>query len=846
MSRFIASLSNLRLATKIGLVIAIMTLPLALMTYLYVSQVQKDVTFARAELDGTVYLKPVWDALTLVAAGKPAAQDAGRLREMGPLYDEAMKTAAPVKAFLDKLQAGGDVAGIVAAGQNAILRISDGSNLTLDPDLDSYYAMDVVTNRVPEVLGALVAVRDSAQPYWSGKTDGYVTYGQLIQAHTRLDAATDAAFASIKSSFDGNPDGTVAKAMQGKVDAIQAAVKAYAGVLSDLQQRIEQGKPTADLKAAYDKAEEQLRMDLGVFWQGSESELQRLLEARISGIWSGALLRLGLAALGTVLALLVALFFVRTIRGPLAQLVDVLKRFQQGEFGMVVPHAEATNEVGDIARALRRFQTLGSQQALTMAAMDGSDTLLMITDPEEKVVFMSGALVQLFMHLEPIFREARHDFSVEKMFGEHTDYYSMNGNLQRKLISDDGKMRVQRLTAGDTIIHVEMNYIYDVQGQKVGHTLLWRNITAELQAQAEVAAVVDAAARGDFSTRIPLDSKRGFVREVADGLNRISTLMGECIGEFSDMMGSVAAGDLTRDFPKRYGGLLGELQDGIGDTVAKLATTLATIQATAADVASAATEINAGANDLARRTEDQASALEQTAATTEELAASVKSSSISSRGAVEMAQDAMRVAEAGGGIVRDAVEAMSRIEEASRKISDITGVIDEIAFQTNLLALNASVEAARAGDAGKGFAVVAAEVRTLAQRSSDAAKGITTLIQASEAEVAQGVKLVRGAGDVLGQIVDASSKVAVTVSEVASATTEQSTGIEEMSHAVSHMDDMTQQNAALAEESAASAGALAARIEQLYALVATFRVKGEAAGSLGGDRDWREPARRRA
>jgi methyl-accepting chemotaxis protein len=167
---------------------------------------------------------------------------------------------------------------------------------------------------------------------------------------------------------------------------------------------------------------------------------------------------------------------------------------------------------------------------------------------------------------------------------------------------------------------------------------------------------------------------------------------------------------------------------------------------------------------------------------------------------------------------------MSRIETASQKISDITGVIDEIAFQTNLLALNAAVEAARAGDAGKGFAVVASEVRTLAQRSSEAAKEITALITASVSEVNQGVHLVRSAGDALSKIVHASQKVTATVTEISTAATEQANGIDEMSQTVAHMDEMTQQNAALAEESAASAASLSEQIERLNDLVAAFKV----------------------
>jgi methyl-accepting chemotaxis protein len=292
----------------------------------------------------------------------------------------------------------------------------------------------------------------------------------------------------------------------------------------------------------------------------------------------------------------------------------------------------------------------------------------------------------------------------------------------------------------------------------------------------------------------------------------------------------LSKGDLTCRIDDELAAGYEKLRQDFNLAVSHLAETIRTIQATSGDVGVAAREINMGADDLSKRTEEQASSLEETAATTEQLAASVKASASASRQAVALADEAMDVARKGGAIVKDAVGAMARIETASRKISDIISVIDEIAFQTNLLALNAAVEAARAGDAGKGFAVVASEVRTLAQRSSDAAKDITALITESGAEVAQGVGLVRSAGDALERIVEASQKVSSTVSDISAASAEQANGIDEMSQTVAHMDEMTQQNAALAEESAASATALSNQIQRLNDLVASFRTSEGAAG----------------
>ena len=297
----------------------------------------------------------------------------------------------------------------------------------------------------------------------------------------------------------------------------------------------------------------------------------------------------------------------------------------------------------------------------------------------------------------------------------------------------------------------------------------------------------------------------------------------EVMAVLAEGLERLSQGDLSHRIDAAVPEDYAKLCDDFNLAVGRLADTVRTIQTTSGDVSAAAREINMGADDLSKRTEDQASSLEETAATTEQLAASVKAAANASRQAVALAEEAMDIAHKGGAIVGDAVEAMTRIEAASRKISDITSVIDEIAFQTNLLALNAAVEAARAGDAGKGFAVVASEVRTLAQRSGDAAKDITALISESGAEVAQGVGLVRSAGEVLERIVEASRKVASTVSDISSASAEQANGIDEMSQTVAHMDEMTQQNAALAEESAASATSLTTQIQRLNELVATFR-----------------------
>ena len=291
----------------------------------------------------------------------------------------------------------------------------------------------------------------------------------------------------------------------------------------------------------------------------------------------------------------------------------------------------------------------------------------------------------------------------------------------------------------------------------------------------------------------------------------------------ADVAREIAAGNLTVDIALRPGdrssmlAAMAEMRDG-------LASVVSSVRQGAESVSMASTQIAAGNADLSQRTEEQASALQQTAATMEELASTVRNNAENSRQANQLAQGAAGVAAQGGEVVGQVVDTMRGISESSRRIGDIIGVIDGIAFQTNILALNAAVEAARAGEQGRGFAVVAGEVRTLAQRSAEAAKEIKSLISRNVEQVEQGTGLVDRAGKTMDELVASVRRVSDIMAEISAASTEQTSGIQQVGDAVGQMDQATQQNAALVEESAAGAESLKTQAQQLVTTVSVFRV----------------------
>ena len=533
----------------------------------------------------------------------------------------------------------------------------------------------------------------------------------------------------------------------------------------------------------------------------------------------------GLALGGTALlgAGLLAWLAGRSVANPVAALRDAAGAIAEGEEA-TVPGTTRHDEIGDLARALKTIHESGVEATRIRTALDGCRTSVMVCDADDRVVYVNASLLKFFTEAQDDFRATFPGCSAKDMLGK----------VMQAVQREPGRARTEagnglRFALGRRTVSLSLTPVQHQDGRSLGTAVEWLELTDELAASAEVAEMAAAAVEGDFSRRVPLAGKPEALGRIAEGMNSINALMEQAVGEFAQVLGGLAQGDLTQRMRGDYRGRFAELKQSLNGTLEHLSATVATIQTTAGNVARAADEINAGAGDLATRTEQTAVNLEETAATTEELAASVKQSAARSRQATDLAGEAMSVANEGKSVVSQTVGAIERIESSSSRISEIVGVIDEIAFQTNLLALNAAVEAARAGDAGKGFAVVASEVRSLAQRSSQAAKDIKGLIVSSNAQVGEGVRFVRSTGEALDRIVAAAGKVSATVVEISSAAAEQAHGIEEMSQTVAHMDETTQANSALAEQSATSAAQLMDQIAALRDLVAFFRTEASAA-----------------
>jgi len=461
--------------------------------------------------------------------------------------------------------------------------------------------------------------------------------------------------------------------------------------------------------------------------------------------------------------------------------------------------------------------------ARLQSAVDGANANLMICDTDLVITYANPAVVNMMAGRADALRKTFPGFDAHNLVGQCIDQFHKNPSHQRQLLGNAANLPAKaEISVAGLEFMVNATAIIDHEGKLMGNMVEWGDITEQKDAERQIQSLIDNAVQGELDTRIDASNYSGFMKNLGDGVNELMNAVVEPMQEAQRVVKALSTGDLTESMNGEYSGEFAELRDAINETNTVLSDMVDQIMDSSENILTSSDEISRGNADLSQRTEEQASSLEETASSMEQMTSTVKQNADNAREANQLASAARDQAEKGGEVVQKAVNAMGEINTSSKKIADIIGVIDEIAFQTNLLALNAAVEAARAGEQGKGFAVVAAEVRNLAQRSAGAAKEIKGLINDSVERVDEGSKLVDESGKTLDEIVNGVKKVSDIIAEIAAAAQEQSAGIEEVNKAITQMDEMTQQNAALVEEATAASESMNEEAKEMNNLMEFF------------------------
>ncbi len=816
------ALSRLNLRVKLWLIMGLTLLPLFFVGALYGQRLQKHIAENELRDAGLHYFIPLGEMLDRVsrhgpgaivkASDETAAQETAALAadvdkwiaeqdrvqgglgalpgELGPGWTRIKSTWVDLRdkaATLDEVTLRQEYQGLQDALVAQIRHLAESYALNRDDELAVHYWQNGVVERISEIMADFGALRammahfgvrdrelteDDTEQVW--RLVNKLDQSMLLLRHELTVAGEDPLY---REQFVPVLQGTLARsAEQLKTYTTWSTDSIVTGLLPTFTAEEAIGAGNA-FAATFDELGDEVVEPLAQIF---EDRIRRARAARTASL-AGAVLML-LVALGT------AWWVTRRLTRSLSHAIDVFGRIERGEYDTavtVLDHDESGRVLEALAHMqanlkdqLERERRIAATNQRIRVALDKSAAAIMVADEELEIVYLNEAAQRLFAESESEFRKAVPKFEAQRLPGAPVESIFRDAAHQRALLLELAGKHEESLRVGARHLKFSAMPVVDERQVRHGVVIEWQDRTQLVEAQDEIKGLVARAVEGDLSGRLALEGKTGFFEALARGLN-------ELVGNMAQIIDS--------------------------------------IKGAAAEVGTGAEEISRGNADLSQRTEEQASSLEETASSMEEMTSTVKQNADNASQANQLALAARQQAERGGTVVGNAVTAMQQINDASRRIADIIGVIDEIAFQTNLLALNAAVEAARAGEQGRGFAVVASEVRNLAGRSATSAKEIKLLIQDSVAKVADGSRLVEQSGQTLGDIVASVKKVADIVAEISAASHEQSAGIEQVNRSITQMDDVTQQNAAVVEEAAAASEALKEQARSLNELMARYR-----------------------
>jgi methyl-accepting chemotaxis protein len=437
-----------------------------------------------------------------------------------------------------------------------------------------------------------------------------------------------------------------------------------------------------------------------------------------------------------------------------------------------------------------------------------------IADNDGTVVYLNHALRETLQANRAGFQRQIPGFDPDKVLGGSVGmFYADPQAAVARLRALTGVAR-SRLTLGGRQYDLTTTPVNADGGERLGTVGQWIDVTDQLVAEQQIDALVQAAARGEFSQRLSMAGQSGFFATLSTGMNQLMTTSEQGLSDIADVLAAFAEGDLTHRIERDYQGLFAKVKDSANATAENLTRVIGEVRAASDALTGAANQVSATAQSLSQAASEQAASVEQTTSNIDVMSASISQNSDNAKVTDGMATKTSKEANEGGAAVSQTVAAM-------KKIAAKIGIVDDIAYQTNLLALNAAIEAARAGEHGKGFAVVAAEVRKLAERSQEAAKEIGDLASHS-------VSTAERAGKLLDEIVPSIQKTSELVQEIAAASAEQSESVVQIGGAMGQLSKATQQNASASEELAATSEELSGQAEQLQQSIAFFNIGDEA------------------